>query len=483
MQTIKSISRELADYLASIGLYLSPKPNSVFAPIANTLAEEAKVDFTDEVSSEAFVMKVNDRFDDIRPNVFAKSFEDNGEPEVEQGVVYDELCKSAIAELKPIVLGVINNLKNTVNPAINTIFENAYNCVSDQVEIGGVKLEVITNKNELAIWSNAAFLELVDGSLDDITSKQTASTELTFPDMEVAELLERLKTGNELIDAEVADYLKEYNAAQLVEHTYAEIFHNENATRYPGQGQLPESVVALLLTRNLFANIPEGAYGMEETPYQLELARVACWHAEVIQRFLRETEASEATDRLIVSFPNDGSMYQEDKAIVVCGKGYAKFLDLGGSVDAIYGSYVGPGKRRLHEILEIAPQLERQWLSHVAIAQSANLDDFQRKLCFELRRNIHQYAKDNGIKVNTDAVDMLFEDDFVIKPQNAFLKTRCHIIDALWKDTEYNSILSCVDAVCEKLEGIDFDEALELGIIEWLVLWSLSHINVEYNKY
>lgn len=482
MQTIKPVSRQLADYLASIGLFLTPKPNSVFAPLADALAEEAKKDFDEDISSEDFVLKVNDHFDDIRPNMFAKSFEDNSEPVLEEGVLYDELCIRAVDELKPIVLGILNGLKNIVNPGVNAIFETAFNCVSDQVEIGGVKLQVITNKNELALWTNAAFSQLVEGSIDDITAKQSVGGGLTFPDMEVADLLLRLKTGNELIDAEVADYLKEYNVSNLVEHTYSEIFNNENATRYPGQGQLPESVVALLLVRNMMADIPEGAYGLEEIPYQLELARVACFHATAIMRFMKETEVSKTSDRLIMSFPDQNSMYADDKAIVVCGRGYADFLEKGGSVDAIYGSYVGRRERGLHAILEAAPQLENQWLSHVNIAQSANLDDFQRKLCFELRRNIHQYAKDNNLTVDTDVVDCLFDDDFVIKPESAFMKTRGIIVDALWPKTEYNSVLKAVDAVCDKLQGIEFEEALELGIIEWLVQWALTHVNVNYVK-
>lgn len=485
MQTIKPVSRQLADYLASVGLFLAPKPNSVYAPLVNGMVDEIKGDFTEEVSSEALVAKINDHFDSRRPNIFAKSFESETLEEdapVEEGVLYDEFCKAAVNEIKPIVLGIVDGLKNIVNPAINTIFEESYNSVSDQVETGGVKLAVVTNKNELAIWSNAAFVQLVSGAIDDISCHQVCSSEITFPAMEVADLLQRIKTGNDLIDAEVADYLSNYNLSTLVEHTYGEIFNVAEATRYPGQGQLPESVVALLLTLNLMRDIPEGVYGMEETPYTLELARVACWHAKIIQAFLTETQLNATTDRLVVSYPNDGSMFAENEAIVVCGLGYAKFLDMGGSVDAIYGSYVGPQYRRLHEILEHASSLERQWLSHVTIAQSANLDDFQRKFVYELRRNIIKYGRDNDIKINDDAIETMFEDSFVVKPENAYSKVRPVILDALWEDTEYGNVLNCVDSVCDKLEGIEFDEALELGIIEWLVQWSLTHVDISYVK-
>lgn len=483
MQTIKPVSRQLADYLASIGLFLAPKPNSVFAPLVSGIVDDVKADFSEEISSEAFVAKINEQFDERRPTIFAKSFESLEESEeVVEGVIYDELCKAAMVELQPIVLGIVDGLKNIVNPAINTIFETSYNAVSDQIETGGVKLSVVTNKNELPLWSNAAFIQLVMGSIDDISAHQTINSEIVFPEMAVSDLVTRIKTGNDLIDAEVLDYLNNYNVENLVEHTYSEIFNVESATRYPGQGQLPESVVALLLTLNMMEDIPEGTYGMEHTPYRLELARVACWHAGIIASFLKETEVNASVDRLIISFPSDNAIFSEDKAIVVCGLGYEKFLDMGGSVDAIYGSYVGSQYRRTHELLEHAPRLERQWMSHVTIAQSANLDDFQRKFVHEIQRNIVRYANDNGINADMDVVDEMFDEGFQVKPDNAYKAVRPIIIDALWKGSEYTKVLDCVDSVCEKLEGIDFAEALELGIIEWLVQWSLTHIDVNYVK-
>lgn len=481
MQTIKPVSRQLADYLASIGLYLTPKPNSAFAPLADAIVSDVKLDFEGDVSSESLVAEINRQFDEKRPNIFAKSFEAVSIEEdapIEEGVLYDELCNAAFGELNPIVMGIVDGLKNVVNPAINTIFEAAYNAVSDQIETGGVKLAVITNKNELPLWTNASFIELVNRSIDDISTHQRVNAELVFPPMEVTDLLQRIQTGNSLIDAEVADYLKEYNVEQLVEHTYGEIFNVETATRYPGQGQLPESVVALLLTLNFMQDIPEGVYGMEAQPYRLELTHVLCWHAKIISAFLAETAVSANVDRLIMSFPEDNSIFSEEKAIVVCGLGYAKFLDMGGSVDAIYGSYVGGQYRRMGEILAKAPQLERQWLTHVAIRQSANLDDFQRKFVFELRRNILKYAQDNDIKFIESAINQMFEDGYSIKPETAYAKVRPVIINALWPNTEYGNVLCCIDSVCEKLEGIDFDEALELGLIEWLTQWAMTHVNV-----
>lgn len=479
MQTIKPISRQLTDYLTSIGLYIQPKPNSIFAPLAEALAEEAEAEFTEDVSTESFVAQINANFDNKRPSIFAASFESAEEAEeVKAGVFYDELCLKAVAELKPIVLGIVDGLKNNVNPTISTIFENAYNRVSDMVETGGVKLSIETNRSELALWSNAAFGELLAHYVDK-NSHQCISTDITFPEMAVDNLVAAIKTGNGLIDAEVAEFLSEYNLANLVEHTYSEIFNVKEATRYPGQGQLPESVAAFFMVIHFMENIPEGCYGMEHDAYRNELGAVAAWHAnyivETVQGYLLDAQA----DRLIISFPSDGSMYDSSKAIVVCGVAYNKFLDQGGSVDAIYGSYVGTKERRMHEILADGPRLEQQWLTHVQIAQSSNLDDFQRKFVHELRRELYKYSEEHGIKLNTSAIDEMYERSFVLAPSDAFIKTRSIMIDALWPDTDYNAVLKAVDAVCDKLEGVEFDEALELGIIEWLVQWSMDHVEVK----
>lgn len=478
MDTIKPISRQLADFLAQGGVFLAPKTNSVIAPLTEALVDMMPTEQVE--SSESLRKMTNATFESLRPNIFLASLEDNNDDEPEftpTGIVYDEVVAKAIEELKPIVENVISDLKGTILPAVKSIFDKAYEVTADAVDTGSVKLSVRTNYSEKAIWTNSTLLSLL-AATEKGNGIDKVAAELTFPVLSPEVLGDLIKTGDPVFDAEVLDYLKEFSLIELIEHTYNEIFNPPSDIRHPGQGKLPEALVAFLLAKRFEVDIPEGVAGMELDDYRAQMRKVARHYAYCIDVELQRFDTNRQTGYLIVSLPAPGAMFNDSDPIIVDGMVYERYLELGGGVDGIYGSYVSNRSRQMTDILENHAKLEREWHNQVALAQSAKRDDFQRIFIAELRRQVYLYANEHGMKADEKEIDVLYDTHISVDPQNAYEFARKHAIKALWKDTEYLTLVCCIDAVCAKYEEIEFDDAVELGIIDWLVKWALEHVQI-----
>lgn len=477
MDSITQVSRQLADHLAQGGVLLSPKPNSVFEPLVEGLLSVMPTETDD---SETLRKQTNAALESLRPNPFTQSFEDDGEaPVMDIGVVYDEVEQRAVAELKPIVVGIVGELKNTVLPGVKAIFDKAYNTVAESVDTGSIKITVKTNHSEKLIWSNPILTSLLKQYSDGAGSEKVNSN-LIFPDLGIDSLGAAIKTGNDQFDAEVSEFLAECDTTAALEHTFAEIFNPVIARSAQPQGQLVESVIALLMAVYFTADVPDGVTGVELDDYRLQLAKVATYHANHIRTAIASFRRNQDTGYMVIEMPGPGDVFNEGSAIIVDGVVYNRYLELGGGVDGIYGTYVTSGSRSMHLILEKYPTLERAWHNYVALAQSSVRDDFQRIFIGELRRHTNLYANDHALKVDGSVLEELYQRNISVDPANAYNFTRDYVIRSLWGDSEYLSLLRSIDGICAKYEEIEFDDAVELGIIEWLVTWAFSHIKIDH---
>lgn len=469
--TLCAISTQLAETVIAGGITLEFKPGSTLEVTGGEL--ERVMEPVQAESLESLALTVNRRLSATEANPFVASFE---EEDVLGNSV--QLASNATAnDIIPIAQGIIGKVRNNIIPATNEIFQKAYDATSDEVDRGGILVNIQTDGTEKEIWSNPALLALVAAHADTGTYDGAQIRTINFPDQPNDTLLATLHTVNPLLNPGI-DALLGDEALSAVGKVYRSMFNvtGEPCDIYPRI----QFLIGLLLAIALKENIPEGVTGVDDSnQYKAVLDAFGDSCAARLKQLLDYSTNITRNGRLITEFPPEGTPLTAKSTIVVNGALYNSWLESGGSVDAILGAYAS--RDRLTnggDILEHKPRLEREWLKMVGIAQSAARDDFQRVFVNRLRGEIHNYAEDTGLKVKADAINTLYSPEAFVTPDTAYTFARDAVIDALFPEGEYRPLLNEIDSISESVPGISLEDATELGICDWLTSWALSQVQI-----
>lgn len=467
---IKPVAKQIADILANGGVFVAPKDNSVISPIVEQLV--SPVDLEDVVSTEALVDKTNQYIADRTPNPFAKvSLE-----EVSLGNPFEVISDATYDELRAPVVKIFENLRVIV-PVIKDIFDTAYEATSDVIQSGAIKATIKTDGSEQMLWSNPALKTLLSRTTETSTNGYLAS--ITLPHFSLEQLQALIKTGNEFLDNEISEAFKGYNLNEALEHTFHKYFNVAANYQHNFTDKKLSHLVAFLFASNLLAECPDGVSGADSTDYDAMMTRMVNFHGTALLAEINRADAMYKARLLITGMIDETDLLDETKAVIVNGKLYKEFLSSGGEADAIFGSVVSTRVRNLDAVLENGPTLMSKWAKFVATMQSSQRDRFQTKFLFELRRAIIRYANETGATYNKDALQETYDHISKLTEENVYAYARKVIIKALFPNNgDYLTILKNIDYISEKNDGIDFEEALELATIDWIVEWLLTHVKV-----
>lgn len=470
--TVSTISAMLAESIIGGGVAISFKEGSTLEVAGGEL--NRVMEPMEAESLESLVINTNKRLSSLDVNPFTASFEEvvvvgNGAEIASDAIVND---------IAPIAQGIIGKVRNLIIPATNEIFQRAYDATSDEVDRGGILVNIRTDGTEKEIWSNPALLSLLAAHADsgDINGGKLCG--VTFPPLPFETLLSYIHQINPVLNPSIDSLLGD-EADHVITSVYQYVF---NVQGQPCEvAPRTQYLISFLLALALKENIPEGVVGVDDAgQYRAHLEKVADSNAALLRQQIEHGNQLTRAGRLIVSFPPTGTPLTRDSTIVVNGGLYESWLEAGGSVDAVLGAYASRNQpTNGAEILENKPQLERDWIRHVGLAQSAIRDDFQRVYINRLRGAIHQYADEVDLKVSTEAIDRLYDSTVCVDPDNAYTFTREAVVDTLFTDSDdCNAVLNEIDAISAAVPGISLEDATDLGIIDWLSGWALKQINV-----
>lgn len=471
--TLKNLSRNLADQLINGGVALSIKEDSLIAPIVGELLRPMTSIETDSV--ESMIKHTNQYFESNSPNPFATSMES----EVIGNTVTIGV-DAVLNDLKPIAVGIVETVRSNVLPAVNTIFERAYDTTSENVDRGGVLVSIETDGSENPIWSNPALLTLIADVNDAAQLGDNQITKLVFPDLPFDSLKDRLHSVNSMLNESINVLLGDC-AEKLLTSVYNEKFNTGGVVDTSIRCERTKNLVGMLLGISFREDIPEGVTGVDDAShYRAILESFVDGCVVHLARAHGYTESISKSGRLVLEYPAQEDMFSGGSKIIVNGYIYDSWLEAGGSVDAIFGAYVSAAQpRNGAEILANKPQLEREWVRRIGLAQSALRDDFERVFTNELRREIHTYADEVGLKVSEKGIEKMYERTSSLNSDNCYGFARRVIVACLFADGDYLSVLEEVDAISAKVPGIELEDAIDLAIIDWLVEWALSMVNIK----
>lgn len=477
---IKTISKRVADTLYNQGITISPKPNGFFEPLVGQL--DAPLEDVEIVSTESLHTDINTVYKSkYGQNPFVTPSMEDGDIQI--GDAIDIVNEAAFKELKPIVLGMIERLKNQVNPTVKSIYDNCIEKVQDVINSAGIQITVVTNGSELPVWSNPRVQHIRTPQGEASVNWLTVPQGVNFPEKTIEELATLILTGDDLFDAEIKQLLAIQPADTLV-ITYNRTFNTTGSKDLSDVCKYTYNLLSALLANRFLDDVVEGLDSIDLDQYTTTMRRIANSHGAQLNSKLDQAAALRQAGYYVLNYPDERSEFVKGTKIVVDGILHQRFLELGGELDAIYGSFISGDNslRYLDPLLDKNEVLCSDWFNHISYAQQTRRDDFQRLYVSHLRRAILQQAADMGIGIKVDSFDKLFERMSSLNEDTVFTYTRRAVIHCLYPDTDYLSILENIDRISEQHEGISFNDAVQLAIIDWLVGWALTHVKVKAVK-
>ncbi len=472
---ISQVSETVAAKLAAGGVGLSFKADSLLAPISGEL--QLIADNSNEPSLEALTVAVNQYFEESNPNPFETSMES-----FNLGNTFLAGVESLANDLEPMAAGILSNIKNVIIPTTNTIFEAAYDATSSVCDNGGVRLNIETDGAEHPFFANVALRSILEAYSAVGELQNTHTSGLSFPDLPTETLLAAVNSVNSSLNGDLLDLLG-VNSEELLQTAYKSVFNVPGSTpidytRLFGQ-ELKIKAIALLLAIAFSEEVPEGVTGVDDVGQYRAIVRktIACFALHVTN-VLKYTETMANNDRLVLSFPEAGSEFTTGASIIVNGRLFNKWLELGGSVDAIYGAYVSDNKANGTALIENLEKYERSWQRYIATKQSSMRDDFESLFVSRLRDTIYAYGEQNNMKVKRSGIDEMFKRSNSLDADNAYPFARRVICECLFEPGEHLTILECIDSISNASPEITVEDAVEIATTEWLVDWALDQINI-----
>lgn len=473
---ISDNAMKLANDLSNQGIYLEPKSGSIFEPLITELCEIGSVE--PSYSVEEFKRKVNETLIDSRPNIFA-AFEEN-DPDAEQtieGNTFDIVCDDTRKQLTAVIDRVMGTMRDEVLPSIVKVANATMGDIAELLDGNNIRIQIKDDKSNMAIWSNPSFQQLLIWGDKEIKGN-SSTVSATFPDIAIEVLAERIKTGEDLLDAEIDEYLNEFDRVTLIEHTFHECFARNEEKVYPGQTKLGESIVAFLLAMSFHEDCPDGVGGVELDAFRKEMMAIAKYHSAVLLETMSHYLYNCNRDRLVVANVNPGMFYESDCTIVVNARLINRFYDMGGTVDGLLGNSLNNMQGDFHQLLENNFKNERAWANFIRMESTRHDNDFQRHFLNSLRKHLYAFSEENKYKLTENDIEYLFDKSHYITKENAFDFISARMNEFFFKNDEYGYILRCLNATTAKFPEMNPDEALVFVMVDWLADWALSQINV-----
>lgn len=476
---INSIAMRVATKLNDGGVSTQFKRDAILAPIAGEIASigDNIIDSNQQISLEDLSDTLVEHFESNAPNDF--EIPDNLE---HLGNTFTAGVDAIVEDVMPIVTGIIGDVKTKVIPATNEIFKNAYGVASEKINTGAIKLEIVSDGLESPIFKNPAFLQIVESVANSADVSITSTAGISFPEIDTETLLECLKKINGSLSGDIVDYLgNDYD--RILKGAMYTVFNAPSSTNYVAGASIADDikvrVAALLLSVYFMEDVPEGVTGVDDIDkYREAVLEVSRTYAALVRAAFAYSDALYNQGQLVRAYPNKAGIPLDEGTIVVVGRTFNEFIELGGEVDLIFGAYVSDKNVNLQPLMENADRYNYSWTQYVSRRQSIATDRFQAYFQTALKSEVIRYAQENNLKLDDDVIDDIYDVDGVLDPDNAYLFTRKIVCDAFFDDGEYLQIISTVDSIIAKNPEIKLDDAVDTALIDWLVSWTLDQVTV-----
>lgn len=372
---------------------------------------------------------------------------------------------------------------------ISTRAEDRLNEVSGGV---GLALNIVPD-TQSGILLNPVLKGAIE-PFQEIAGLQTPSVNVHDP-RDSAQLLEIMRVGYDDFDSEMEAWMAAHLSADIVSTLYHKLFSSAGNPTYVSNvfsnavDSYPEALICFLLVRGLTLN-PDDNINMSAADYDVSMAMVSNYAAGIVKAGMKRYENADKNDRVVMRFPPLGqelSFDRPDQGVIVVNKpSYDRFLEQGGSPEAIMGCYLLDRETDASKILANRDQYVTTYNARVMKTRS----DTRLRVIISLRRFLESEVANEivatgnpdgedqgvwkGITINQEAaqrilrrcIDSLTLDDM----DDMYATVRDIILEVFFGDTDVRKLIQLIDAN-SKDHPEDLKSAVNVAVIDYIVDW------------
>lgn len=476
----------LAKKIGDAGLSLTPKAAT---PLAMAVAE-CYTPNLDHTTDEGDVYWVAEE-------IAASSMR-----ETQSGFPHDDAIETLSGMGAAAVQRTLNFARNEVNPKIKQVVDAVEKALAS-AEITAVNPVAIVPNYLGGVWSSSTLRTLAETY--ELIPAASVKLPSYFPAMDVAGVMETLKTGTSRFDAEIAEWAAILGAEWFMSVFNRVFLRDSNGDSfernmdyvfdmvggYPSQEEARNTLLAVfLMAANLKENPPEEA-GIDLNTFRKALRDVVEQAGRLIMREFEKHATDVKSGTLLRAWPtyDTNTALQAGRVISVNGDVYTKWLNEGGSPEVLLGSYITDRNTGYAHLLANAERYKNEWARMQMIRRSrANSEKFNIALTVI------------GKEVST-LIASIVEDDLVVQSRavfherlrermsqitindmdNLYPMIRNIICYSMYAHTQAEDTLACMDQIMTQQPGIDVREAALYAVIDQVVDWLYELFQVTEN--
>lgn len=391
--------------------------------------------------------------------------------------------------------------QNVVLPLVNDYTDELNEKLQVSTGISNLAIRVTTDTSS-NILNSTNLVNLISQYKDTSGNGYTVGVHSQHGNVEVLKPL--LKTGSESFDKFIEEW---YNTNplkldKLLVDTYNSIFVNsvklELRKVFVNLGY-ESALFSILLAKRFLKETPENVNSSLEE-YNAALTTVIAAGCSFIGRSIEKYERNIRKGGLILKFPTKGreflfdETFSGDNDILVDPDVYEEYLNLGGTPEAIVGSYLTSNIVDKTELLERKEELENAY-ERIANAGRINRLNNRLSLVKNSLRNIgSNVIKDIKSKFNdtTPYAGIEYTNESFTTEINEFIKKiSIHDVDDIYSlirrficriffnDSHIEEMLMKIDALAKDSPDKDVNELAIITSIDFVVEWLVGQLTFE----
>lgn len=474
-QTSISSAYPLASIIARAGKSLDAVPESALADLLAT-CEPATEAWHDE-NSESTPVAIDAQ---VAQSALAESV---------PGVNDHDLEVERIAQLaSKAVAFTLDMARNVVNPKVAQVVDATERHIEAYRRKRGEPL-TIAPVFLGTVYESASLADLASRFKDaPVTNVPAVQLTLTWPE---GGLSEALDSGVSDLDASVQAHFA--GREDEVKSLWQKFFADEPGVYRDGDlfsaiPNMDDALVVFLASRALLVGdvVPEGLK-ISLHAYRAYLARLEEQAAARLAFQLRTAQTSARSSQLVISAPPKPQRGQLLAGVIkVNGEVYNRWLDEGGSPEALFGAVATGTAMQYHVILGQAESLAASWTRSMRLVEQQlqferhtaaiqGLSAALSKLAAELPEN----ERRTDVGALQAAIAERLSHFHVKDLDNLYLVARKAVCRVFYPHTDAEKILNAMDAVVADQPDLDPREAALLVMIDYVTDWVGSSITVD----
>ena len=456
------------------------------APIPGT--ELAKLYDASITASTAASIATMDTEIDLQAMIEGSQVTDNG------AVTHDEVMKHSVDMVSRVVLGNLDIARNQVIPLTKEAREK-YQEYMDRADLELAQPAVIIPNVYHDIWSSNELHGLVS-RFENVAVDQY-SMRYSMPKVTGDEIKAMMRTGISQFDEMVDGWLGDMETEKLL-RTYERIFiEGDVVGKIPGANHLTDRgldrndlLIAHLISIGFEEELPDGVnIGLNQLREAMSNIRRQTGRA--IMGTLNRRERDIRSKILSFSVSEHTWEYASNKmrvTVLVNNDVYLKFLDDGGSVEAIYGAALKGDRIDYNTLLEKKADYESYYERRISLHRqeigSKVYMAQQESARFALRDIINEMDEEQLPFDRADLHNKARECIACYEPRyfkDEIYVLRSLVCDVFYSDTNVKMVLDAMDAAEQSDPEISPRECALHATIDLIARWLASQIQVNYN--